>query len=48
MSKKIKVIPHPEVVVASREDSDTAEKWTVKAGSSNRGDAFTDLSLIHI
>ena len=42
MSKKIKVIPHPEVVVASREDSDTAEKWTVKAGSSNRGDAFTD------
>jgi hypothetical protein len=41
--KKIQqVLPHPEVIVASREDSTEYRGWQVKGGSSNRGDAYTD------
>jgi hypothetical protein len=44
MSKKvIRVLPHPEVIVASRKDTpEQIPTWKVKSGSSNRGDAFTD------
>lgn len=44
MSKKKiqQVIPHPEVVVASRADTTEVQAWKVQSGSAKRGDAYTN------